>query len=140
MWWSSVVAEASATAARGFPRVSTGGNRPRGGRPGPLLALHMRMRIAHSWFVLSCVLLGASLVVAGQPKYGVTVETVKPAALAKAKTYIWDAGRPSFTKDVDARIVAAVDRNWPPIPSQSCPLGQATWSSDMPRKAEPTRT
>ena len=70
----------------------------------------MRMRIAHSWFVLSCVLLGASLVVAGQPKYGVTVETVKPAALAKAKTYIWDAGRPSFTKDIDARIVTAVDR------------------------------
>jgi uncharacterized protein DUF4136 len=70
----------------------------------------MRMRIAHSWFVLSSVLLGASVVVAGQPKYGVTVQTVKPEALAKVKTYIWDKGRPSFDKDVDARIVAAVDR------------------------------
>lgn len=68
------------------------------------------MRHTHAWFVLSGVLLGASLLVAGQPKYGVTVQTVKPAALAKVKTYVWDSAHPALDKDVHTMIVAAVDR------------------------------
>ena len=71
----------------------------------------MRMRIAHVGFVLSLVLLGTGHVtMAGQQKYGVTVLTVKAPALAKVKTYVWSGSRQSFDKDVDARIVAAVDR------------------------------
>ena len=70
------------------------------------------MRIASAGFVLSCLLLGASYpVMAGpQTKYGVTVKTVQPAALAKARTYVWAPSRPTFEKDVDRMIVAAVDR------------------------------
>lgn len=72
----------------------------------------MRLRITHSWFILACVLLGAhQLVVAGQqPKYGVSVKAVKPATLAKAKTYVWTVSQPSAVKSVDTQIVAAVDR------------------------------
>jgi hypothetical protein len=72
------------------------------------------MRIARSLFILFilvCVWLGAGpLVVAGQPKYGVRVMEAKPAALAKARTYVWTVSRPSFNKKVDTLIVAAVDR------------------------------
>ncbi len=70
------------------------------------------MRIAHVCLVLSCLVLGAShLAVAGQQtKYGVTVKTVEPAALAKARTYVWTPSRPTFDKDTDRLIVAAVDR------------------------------
>ena len=72
------------------------------------------MRIAHALFVsffLASMWLGAdSLVVAGQPKYGVKVIESKPAELAKAKTYVWTVGRPAFDKKTDALIVAAVDR------------------------------
>ena len=62
--------------------------------------------------MLVLVLLGAGhLAVAGQQmKYGVSVKEAKPAALAKAKTYIWTNSQPSFDKDVDRQIVAAVDR------------------------------
>jgi len=63
--------------------------------------------------ILVCLLAGAVLgagLVAGQTKYGVTVRTVKPAELSKVKTYVWTEGRPSFNKDVDALIVAAIDR------------------------------
>ena len=68
------------------------------------------MSIRRRVFIVSCVLLGASpFAVAGQ-KYGVTVNTVKPAALADAKTYAWGVNRPAFDKKVDALIVAAVDR------------------------------
>ncbi len=71
----------------------------------------MRMRIAHVGFLVSLVLLGTSHVtIAGQQKYGVTVLTVKAPALAKVKTYVWSGSRQSFDKDVDALIVAAVDR------------------------------
>ena len=61
---------------------------------------------------LVVVLLGAAhLAVAGQQmKYGVSVKAAKPAALAKAKTYVWTKSQPSFDKDVDRQIVAAVDR------------------------------
>jgi hypothetical protein len=64
--------------------------------------------------VLVCLvagaLLGAGSFVVGQTKYGVTVKAVKAAELAKAKTYVWTVGRPSFNKDIDALIIAAVDR------------------------------
>ena len=62
--------------------------------------------------MLAWVLLGTSqLAVAGQqPKYGVSVKAAKPAALAKAKTYVWTKSQPSFDKDVDRQIIAAVDR------------------------------
>ena len=62
--------------------------------------------------MLACALIGASLhLVAGaQVKYGVVVQTVKSAELAKARTYVWTVTRPSFDKTIDAQIVAAVDR------------------------------
>jgi hypothetical protein len=68
------------------------------------------MRISLSLVVLSFVVLGANPLVVGQTKYGVTVQTSKAAALTQARTYAWDTGRRSFDKDVDAMIVAAVDR------------------------------
>ena len=70
------------------------------------------MSIPRALFVclLTGVLLGAGSIVAAQTKYGVTVRAVKAAELAKAKTYVWTVGRPSFNKDVDALIIAAVDR------------------------------
>lgn len=43
-------------------------------------------------------------------KYGVTVQVAKTASLAAAKTYSWTTSQPSPDKTVDARIVAAVDR------------------------------
>ena len=71
----------------------------------------MPRRITHALAMAACVLLGASHVaVAGQqPKYGVSVKASKPAALAKAKTYVWTKSQPSFDKDVDRQIIAAVD-------------------------------
>ena len=64
--------------------------------------------------VLVCLIAGALLsagsLVATQTKYGVTVKAVKAPELAKAKTYTWTVGRPAFNKDVDALIVAAIDR------------------------------
>jgi hypothetical protein len=70
------------------------------------------MRLTHVPFVLACVLLATShLVMAGaQTKYGVTVKAVQPTALAKARTYVWAASRPTFDKHLDSLIVAAVDR------------------------------
>ena len=72
----------------------------------------MAMRITCATLMLAWVLIGTSeLVLAGQqPKYGVSVKEAKPAALAKAKTYVWTRSQPSFDKDVDKQIVAAVDR------------------------------
>src|SRR5512134_2384305 len=61
--------------------------------------------------ILVCVLVGAGPVgLSGQPKYGVTVQTVQAAALAKARTYAWTVSRPSPDKSIDALIVAAIDR------------------------------
>ena len=70
------------------------------------------MSIPRALFVclLTGVLLGPGSIVGAQTKYGVMVRTVKAAELAKAKTYVWTVGRPSFNKDVDALIIAAVDR------------------------------
>jgi hypothetical protein len=42
----------------------------------------------------------AGLTKAGQTKYGVTVLAVKPAPLAKAHTYVWMVGLPSYDKAV----------------------------------------
>src|SRR5436189_4830016 len=48
---------------------------------------------------------------AGQmPKYGVTVTADKHVDFAKFKTYSWTSGQPSADKQIDARVVAAVDR------------------------------
>ena len=60
--------------------------------------------------ILACALLGASHIAAGQAKYGVTVRAVDAAALANVRTYTWTVGRPAFNKDIDALIIAAVDR------------------------------
>ena len=60
--------------------------------------------------VLAAALSGTASFVTAQTKYGVTVREVKPAELAKARTYVWTLGRPSFNKEVDALIIAAVDR------------------------------
>ena len=74
-------------------------------------AFHRRNHL-YSPLILAWVLIGTTqLVVAGQqPKYGVKVMAAKPAALAKAKTYVWTKSQPSFIKEVDEQIVAAVDR------------------------------
>lgn len=68
--------------------------------------------IANASLILVCTwLVASSLVLAGQaPKYGVRVLTSSPEALAKAKTYVWIVSQPSPRKDVDAQVVAAVDR------------------------------
>ena len=70
------------------------------------------MRSAHTRLVLTCLLLslGQMAVSSQQVKYGVTVKAAKPAALAKARTYVWTKGRPTFSTSVDTMIVAAVDR------------------------------
>ena len=69
------------------------------------------MRITRPVLLLASVLLvTAPLVVAGQPKYEVRVNTMKAAELAKAKTYQWTTGNAAFNKKADALIIAAVDR------------------------------
>jgi hypothetical protein len=72
------------------------------------------MRIIRFALILTCVLLGVRnvAVVAGaqKMKYGVKVNVVKAAELAKAKTYSWTTSQPSPDRTVDAQIVAAVDR------------------------------
>jgi Domain of unknown function (DUF4136) len=85
------------------------------------------MRIAaHVCFIVSWVLLGASHhLMAGQQKYGVTVQTAKAPALAKVKTYVWDGSRQSFDKDVDTLIVAAVDRELAARGFTKLPSGQS---------------
>jgi hypothetical protein len=45
-----------------------------------------------------------------RPKYGVTVQTITPAALAKAKTYVWAEGAHAFNKQAHALIIAAIDK------------------------------
>ena len=89
-------------------------------------------QVIHMRLALLCIALGlwlgaGPLVVSGQPKYGVTVRTVSRDGLAKAKTYEWTESQPSLDKNVDALIVAAVDRELAArgLPS-SAPGGQ-TW-------------
>jgi|SRR5205809_1440756 len=48
---------------------------------------------------------------AGQmTKYGVTVTADQHVDFTKFRTYAWTAGRPSADKQIDSRVVAAVDR------------------------------
>ena len=47
---------------------------------------------------------------AQMPTYGVRVSIDKPVDFAKFKTYSWTQGQPSPDKMVDARVIAAVDR------------------------------
>src|SRR5580765_5879522 len=72
----------------------------------------MLMRIITSAFiVLSLVIGSGSLASARQaPKYGVSVKVVTKAALEKARTYTGVSSQPSPVKDINAQIVAAVDR------------------------------
>jgi Domain of unknown function (DUF4136) len=58
----------------------------------------------------SVLLACAAAVSAQMPKYGVRVEAEKNVDFAKFKTYSWTTGQPSLSKSIDARIVAAVDR------------------------------
>jgi Domain of unknown function (DUF4136) len=44
------------------------------------------------------------------PKYGVTVTADKHVDFTKFKTYSWTSAQPSADKQIDARVVAAVDR------------------------------
>jgi hypothetical protein len=62
--------------------------------------------------LFACTLLPVGgLALAGQQtKYGTSVMTSKPAALAKAETYSWTVSHPSLDKAVHERIVSAVDR------------------------------
>ena len=56
---------------------------------------------------------GLAAAPAGQmpmPKYGVKVTADKHLDYAKFKTYSWTPGQPSADKRIDARVVAAVDR------------------------------
>ena len=56
-----------------------------------------------------CGLLAAGAA-AQMPKYGVTVTAEKNIDFAKFKTYAWMVGQPSSDKAIDARVIAAVDR------------------------------
>jgi len=54
---------------------------------------------------------GLAATAAGQmPKYGVSVTADKHVDFSKFKSYSWISGQPSADKRVDARVVAAVDR------------------------------
>ena len=44
------------------------------------------------------------------PKYGVSVNLAPKVDVAKFKTYSWTLGQPSADKAIDARVIAAVDR------------------------------
>ena len=61
---------------------------------------------------LALVLFTPNFVTVGamQAKYGVSVQAIVPAALAKAKTYVWTEGKHAFNKQAHAAIVAAIDR------------------------------
>ncbi len=43
-------------------------------------------------------------------KYGVIVDAEKNVDFGKFMSYSWTTGRPSFDKTIDARVIAAVDR------------------------------
>jgi len=62
--------------------------------------------------VVTCfvVLAVAGVMAAQKTKYGVTVTAEKNVDFATFKSYSWTRGQPSPSKNLDARIVAAVDR------------------------------
>jgi hypothetical protein len=73
------------------------------------------MKLLLSTVILTTVLIGSGAITAvaqskAQTTYGVTVSESKPDALLKLKTYTWTKGQPSPYKEVDAQIIAAVDR------------------------------
>ena len=63
--------------------------------------------------LLVCAAIGGVMCVAAgaqMPKYGVTVNAEKNVDFAAFKTYSWTKGQPSAAKEIDAQIMAAVDR------------------------------
>jgi hypothetical protein len=61
--------------------------------------------------VVSCIVLVAlATVIAGQTNYKVTATVAKDVDFDQLMTYSWTYGKPSLNKELDARIVAAVDR------------------------------
>ena len=61
--------------------------------------------------IVSCLvmlLLGTAL--SGQAKYGVTVTKPNDVDFSKLETYSWAGGKPAHNKEMDAWVVAAVDR------------------------------
>ena len=57
-----------------------------------------------------CATLAAAPAAQPMPKYGVTVQAEKGVDFSKVATYAWTPGQPSPLKEVDAHVVAAVDR------------------------------
>jgi hypothetical protein len=70
---------------------------------------------------------------AQMPKYGVSVTAEKNVDYSKFKTYSWTPGQPSAVKEIDAQIIAAVDRELGAIGMQKAASGkgdvQATYYS-----------
>lgn len=61
--------------------------------------------------IVSClVMLVIGTALSGQGKYGVTVTKSKDVDFEKLQTYSWSSGKPSHNKEIDAWVVAAVDR------------------------------
>ena len=71
----------------------------------------LRARIALPLCLVCCAWFGAAAPVgAGDSKYQPVVKRVRPAALAKVKTYAWSERHAAFDPRVDAWIIAAIDR------------------------------
>jgi hypothetical protein len=60
--------------------------------------------------IVVCAAIFAAPAAAQMPKYGVTVTVDKKIDFAALKTYSWTAGQPSADKAINARVIAAVDR------------------------------
>ena len=62
--------------------------------------------------ILCCLVAAAVPAMPGAqtPKYGVRVEADKNVDFSKLKTYSWTQGQPSAVKEINAKIVEAVDR------------------------------
>jgi hypothetical protein len=61
--------------------------------------------------LVSClVMLVLSTPLSGQAKYGVTITKTNDVDFSKLQTYSWSFGKPSHNKEIDAWVVAAVDR------------------------------
>jgi hypothetical protein len=71
----------------------------------------VKMKLIYTLLFAASVLLGCSGHVSAQTtKYGVTVDEVNAAALAKVQTYSYVPGQPAFDKVVDQQIITAIDR------------------------------
>lgn len=75
--------------------------------------------------VATCVVLlaVAAVLTAQKPKYGVTVTAEKNVEFAKFKSYSWTRGQPSPNKNIDAQIVAAVERELSGLPMTKATTG-----------------